>query len=78
MTLDEVPHRGRAVVVSVDGAGPERRRIMDLGLLPGVEVTAQLNNPLGDPMAYLVRGCLIALRRSQTRHIRVRAGQAAP
>jgi Fe2+ transport system protein FeoA len=78
MTLDELPHRCRAVVVSIDGAGPERRRVMDLGLLPGVEVTAHLTNPLGDPMAYLVRGCLIALRRSQTRHIQVRSGQAAP
>jgi Fe2+ transport system protein FeoA len=73
MRLDELPHRGRAVVVSIDGSGPDRRRVMDLGILPGVEVTAQLSNPLGDPMAYLVRGCLIALRRSQARHIQVRA-----
>ena len=72
MTLDELPHRGRAVVVSIGGSGPERRRVMDLGLLPGVEITAQLDNPLGDPMAYLIRGCLIALRRSQARHIEVR------
>jgi Fe2+ transport system protein FeoA len=78
MTLDELPYRVRAVVVSIDGAGPERRRVMDLGLLPGVEVTAQLSNPLGDPVAYLIRGCLIALRRSQARHIQVRIGQAAP
>ena len=78
MRLDELSHRGHAVVVSVGGSGPERRRIMDLGLLPGVEITAQLSNPLGDPMAYLVRGCLIALRRSQARHIQVRVEQAAP
>ncbi|MFI5954445.1 ferrous iron transport protein A [Cryptosporangium sp. NPDC051539] len=73
MTLDELPHRSRAVVVSVEGTGPDRRRVMDLGLLPGVEVTAQLHSPFGDPTAYLVRGCLIALRRSQARHIQVRA-----
>jgi Fe2+ transport system protein FeoA len=45
---------------------------MDLGLLPGAEVTAHLHSPLGDPTAYLVRGCLIALRRSQARLIQVR------
>lgn len=73
MTLDELPDRSRAVVVSVDGSGPDRCRILDLGLLPGVEVTAQLSSPLGDPTAYLVRGCLIALRRSQARSIQVRA-----
>ena len=78
MTLDELPHRARAVVVGIDGAGPERRRVMDLGLLPGVEITAHLSNPLGDPTAYLIRGCLIALRRSQARHIHVRSVRATP
>ncbi|GAA0269004.1 FeoA family protein [Cryptosporangium japonicum] len=73
MTLDELPHRSRAVVVRIDGAGPGRSRVMDLGLLPGAEVTAHLPSPLGDPTAYLVRGCLIALRRDQARLIQVRA-----
>ena len=71
MTLDELPDRTRAVVVSVGGGGPDRRRVMDLGLVPGVEVRAHLHSPLGDPTAYLVRGCLIALRRSQARSIQV-------
>jgi len=44
---------------------------MDLGLLPGLEVRADLTSPLGDPTAYLVCGSLIVLRRSQARHIHV-------
>lgn len=72
MTLDELPHRASAVVVGLDGEGPDRRRVMDLGVIPGVVIAAHVDSPLGDPTAYLVRGCLIALRRSQARNIRVR------
>lgn len=72
MTLDEVPQQARAVVLRVGGAGADRSRLMALGLLPGVEVTRRMTSPLGDPTAYLVRGCLIALRRSQARCIEVR------
>ena len=43
----------------------ERRRLLDLGLVPGTLVTAVLRSPSGDPVAYDVRGALIALRREQ-------------
>ena len=52
--------------------GDQRRRLMDLGLIPGTEVTAELVSPLGDPVAYRVRGSLIALRRDQARLIVIR------
>ncbi|NPC97790.1 FeoA family protein [Nocardioides sp. zg-DK7169] len=71
MTLDEVPRAARAVVTRIDARGPERRRLMDLGVLPGAEVVAEGTSPLGDPTAYLVRGTVIALRRVQARRIHV-------
>ncbi len=46
--------------------GAERRRLMDLGLLPGTEVTAEMVSASGDPIAYIIRGALIALRKSQS------------
>uniref|UniRef100_UPI000832BC81 FeoA family protein n=1 Tax=Nocardioides jensenii TaxID=1843 RepID=UPI000832BC81 len=52
MTLDELPRSGRAMVTGLDARGAERRRLMDLGVLPGVEVTAEMASPLGDPRAY--------------------------
>ncbi|WGY00434.1 FeoA family protein [Nocardioides sp. QY071] len=77
MTLDELPHSGRAVVTRLDATGAERRRLMDLGVLPGVTVTAEATSPLGDPTAYRIRGAVIALRRAQARLIRV-VSQPAP
>jgi ferrous iron transport protein A len=71
MTLDQLPRGAGAVITSLDSRGAERRRLMDLGLLPGSEVMADLTSPLGDPTAYLVCGSLIVLRRSQTRAVHV-------
>lgn len=45
--------------------GFTRRRLLDLGLTPGAAVSADLPSMFGDPVAYRVRGTLIALRREQ-------------
>jgi len=45
--------------------GMERRRLLDLGLVPGTRVVAEFASPAGDPVAYRVRGALIALRTQQ-------------
>ncbi|MBC2604504.1 metal-dependent transcriptional regulator [Pelagicoccus albus] len=45
--------------------GPERNRLLDLGIVPGTEVTLTLTSPSGSPNAYLIRGATIALRREQ-------------
>jgi ferrous iron transport protein A len=71
MTLDELPRDALAVVTSMDTVGPQRRRLMDLGLLPGIEVRAERRSPLGDPTAYRVRGTLIVLRREQANGIHI-------
>ena len=51
--------------------GPQRRRLLDLGLVPGTRVEAELRSAAGDPVAFRVRGALIALRRDQARWILV-------
>lgn len=48
-----------------------RRRCLDLGLLPGTEVEAVMDSPLGDPVAYRIRGALIALRREDAEGVLV-------
>lgn len=58
--------------------GAERRRFLDLGILPGTPITAALRSPSGDPTAYLIRGALIAVRKEQAALIRVRKIHAAP
>ena len=51
-----------AVVETVGGADAMRRRLMDLGLIGGTQVTCLGKSPAGDPAAYLIRGAVIALR----------------
>ena len=51
--------------------GAERRRLLDLGFVPGTTVTVDLRSPLGDPIAYRVRGTVVALRREQAGLIRI-------
>jgi DtxR family Mn-dependent transcriptional regulator len=63
--------KGRVLVLSPHLRGAERRRLMDLGLLPGTMIEAEVNSPMGDPVAYRVRDSLIALRSEQARCIRV-------
>ena len=58
---DLVPGQ-RARVFRVEAAGSMRRRLLDIGLIPGTRVTCQGHSPAGDPAAYLVRGTVIALR----------------
>lgn len=69
MRLDDLAMAGEATVVSVGLAGAERRRLLDLGILPGSVIRAERRSPLGDPTAYRVRGSLIALRRAQANAI---------
>lgn len=52
--------------------GVQRHRLLDLGVVPGTEITPELVSSSGDPVAYRIRGALIALRRSQASSIMVR------
>lgn len=52
--------------------GLQRRRLLDLGFVPGTIVSAELSGAAGDPVGYRVRGALIALRKEQAGWIRVR------
>ena len=63
--------KGAIVRISPRCRGLERRRLMDLGLLPGTIVEAELVSPGGDPTAYRVRGAVVALRKEQAHFIRI-------
>ena len=63
----------KAYVVNISPAshGPERRRLMDLGIIPGTVIEAEFRSPSGDPTAYRIRGATIALRQEQADLINV-------
>jgi DtxR family transcriptional regulator, Mn-dependent transcriptional regulator len=74
-TLASVRSGERAIVQSISRAcrGAQRRRLMDMGIVPGTPIEAELDSLTGDPVAYRVRGTLIALRRQQADQILVRS-----
>ena len=49
-------------VRAVTAEGTMRRRLQDIGLIPGTPVECVGRSPLGDPSAYRIRGAVIALR----------------
>lgn len=49
--------------------GPERSRLLDLGLVPGTRVRAEFESPFRSPRSYLIRGTMIALRREQAEKV---------
>ena len=58
---------GRVLGLSPACRGQQRRRLLDLGVVKGTEITAEMVSAAGDPVAYLIRGALIALRRPDDR-----------
>lgn len=66
--------------VEIEGLSPacrgaERRRLLDLGVVPGSLVEVSFAGPFSSPRAYRVRGSLIGLRKEQADHIIVRAAE---
>lgn len=72
-TLAGVGQWEQAVVVGIARScrGQQRRRLMDLGVVPGTTIVPEMVSVGGDPVAYRVRGSLIALRRNQAQQIYV-------
>lgn len=70
-TLREVPIGSTAKVVKIHGEGAVRRRIMDMGLTKGVDVTVRKVAPLGDPIQLNVRGYELSIRKADAEMVEV-------
>lgn len=71
LALDRLPEGQGAHVTELQNAPPMRRRLADLGLIPGTYITCLFHSPAGDPAAYQIRGAVIALRRCDATCIQV-------
>jgi len=60
-----------AWVQHLDAEKGMRRRLLDLGLVPGTKIEVIRKSPLGDPTLYLIRGAMIALRQEEARLVNV-------
>ena len=70
-TLDALPVGGLAVVTALHSTGAQRRRMLDLGFVPGSRVRTLHVSPWNDPVAYGVHGAVIALRREDARDVQI-------
>ncbi len=61
----------RGAVQVVHGGGALRKRLLDMGLVPGAEISVVRIAPLGDPVEYMVKGYRLSLRRSEAAHVMV-------
>ena len=62
----KIGEKGKVLGISKSLRGQQRRRLMDLGVVPGTEVEVELKGFFDDPVAYRIRGASIALRKNQT------------
>ncbi|MBQ1840354.1 MAG: ferrous iron transport protein A [Atopobiaceae bacterium] len=71
MTLREVQVGQSAKVVKLNGTGPVKRRIMDMGITKGQVIHVIRVAPLGDPMEITVRNYELSVRKADAEMIEV-------
>ena len=62
MRLNELQPGQRGIIRRIGGIGAFRRRLLDMGLLPGEEIAVIRLAPLGSPTEYRIKNYHLALR----------------
>ncbi|MEG0830431.1 MAG: FeoA family protein [Anaerovoracaceae bacterium] len=70
-TLKDLKVGETAKVTKLHGIGMVKRRIMDMGITKGTEITLRKVAPLGDPMEINVRGYELSIRKSEAENIEI-------
>ena len=61
----------KVVIKNIDSSHPSSRRILEIGFTPGQEIELINSSVFDDPLAFSIRGTLIALRRNEADCIKV-------
>ena len=72
MALSSLPIGKKATITELAIKGLSRRRLLDLGFIPGTQVEVLYASPCKDPVAYQIRGVVIALRKEESSKIIVK------
>ena len=64
-TLDQIQKGETGLIKKVEGEGRIRRRLFDMGVIPGAEVVLRKKAPLGDPIEITLRGYELSLRKAE-------------
>ena len=71
MTLNELSVGQSAIITGVEGTGALRQHILDMGVLPGAQISVMKFAPMGDPMEIRIYGFELTLRLTEAENIRV-------
>lgn len=71
-TLKDLKTGDTGVVTKIQGEGPIKRRIMDMGITKGAQVFVRKIAPLGDPIEINIRGYELTIRKTDAEKIEVR------
>ena len=69
ITLDKLRIGKSAKVLKITNLDNIKRRMLDMGLIEGTIITAELVSPFNDPKAYRIRNALIAIRNEDSKNI---------
>ena len=71
MTLKELAVGKKAKIISVGGEGALRQHFLDMGVIPGAEVTVVKYAPMGDPVEVTVRNYELSIRKYDAEMIEI-------
>ena len=71
-TLDALPINSSGIIDVINCKDNIKHRLLDLGLVRGTKITPYICSPFGDPIAYYVRGFVIAIRNSDANKIQIK------
>ena len=71
MTLRELEIGASAIIKNVGGEGELRQHFLDMGIIPGAEVTLNKYAPMGDPMELDIHGYTLTLRLAEAQEIEI-------
>ena len=70
--LNEFAIKETGVVKKVEAEGKIKRRLFDMGVTPGAEISLKKVAPLGDPIEVTIRGYELSLRKDEAEHINLK------
>jgi len=71
MTLNNLSVGDKCIIKEIRDTSKIKRRLLDIGLIPGTIIECVLSSPSKDSLAYLIRGTTIAIRKVDSKEIEV-------
>lgn len=72
ITLDKLPINQKGIIIELNCNLSIKKRLLDLGLIPGTYITPVLKSPFGEPTAFEFRNTIISIRNNDTSLIKIK------